>query len=326
MDQKSVGQIVHPEGALANRSPIFYGKRLFEMWPGRNVFYCGGRFMTGPYRDMPMTLYTHFTIHVISIAYLVFATPLLVSEGNGFIVVFNLILYLSTAINLFLTAFTDPGIIPRKNIMLQILDSYETDDSVAQRHREEENTDANLRVDEHLRVALGNNQSADHERRCYTCDIIRPPRSSHCSDCDNCVQVFDHHCPFVNNCIGKRNYRFFMGFIFSLFLLILSLIIGFSLIAANILNEKSKDKQDSEQTSQTFVIILYVFLGLVALSLFGFVLFHCYLSLRGVTTKEMIKRAQSQMHMQNYQKNDWCSNSPSLFDPRQQIRYQSLKL
>ncbi|KAF8393113.1 hypothetical protein HHK36_021354 [Tetracentron sinense] len=48
---------------------------------------------------------------------------------------------------------------------------------------------------------------------CATCKIVRPLRSKHCSTCDRCVEQFDHHCPWVSNCIGKKNKWDFIWFL-----------------------------------------------------------------------------------------------------------------
>ena len=48
---------------------------------------------------------------------------------------------------------------------------------------------------------------------CPDCMVIRTPRSRHCSTCNHCVERFDHHCPWINNCVGVNNHVYFMIFL-----------------------------------------------------------------------------------------------------------------
>lgn len=52
---------------------------------------------------------------------------------------------------------------------------------------------------------------------CPYCKTHVLNRSKHCRLCDKCVEVFDHHCKWFNNCIGKSNYRMFLIAIHSVF-------------------------------------------------------------------------------------------------------------
>ena len=66
-----------------------------------------------------------------------------------------------------------------------------------------------------------------HSRDCKTCSdplkygcrmFKKPPKSSHCGLCNNCVRGFDHHCTLLNNCVGRRNLHLFGFFLLSSFL------------------------------------------------------------------------------------------------------------
>ena len=49
---------------------------------------------------------------------------------------------------------------------------------------------------------------------CVHCETIKLPRSHHCRQCNRCVVRMDHHCPWIGTCVGLRNQKAFLLFIF----------------------------------------------------------------------------------------------------------------
>ena len=47
-------------------------------------------------------------------------------------------------------------------------------------------------------------------QECKTCHFLKPARSKHCSMCKRCIAKLDHHCIFINNCVGYGNQHYFL--------------------------------------------------------------------------------------------------------------------
>lgn len=52
-----------------------------------------------------------------------------------------------------------------------------------------------------------------YKQICVVCRVQREVRSHHCKECGRCVRRLDHHCPWIDNCVGLRNQRSFFCFI-----------------------------------------------------------------------------------------------------------------
>ncbi|XP_051148622.1 probable protein S-acyltransferase 17 [Andrographis paniculata] len=176
-----------------------------------------------------------------------------------------------------LTSFSDPGVVNSDNVA-QYLSVYPYDNIIFS------------------------------EKECPTCKIPKPARSKHCSICDRCVARFDHHCAWMNNCIGEKNTRYFMAFIIWHFLICVYGFIALALVLAGRLKELQVVEiltvyygiENSYRKLAPLVvqwllhsyntqILIMMFLAIVSLMLAGFLMYHAKLCLTNTTTNESFK-------------------------------------
>ena len=131
---------------------------------------------------------------------------------------------------------------------------------------------------------------------CLTCNIARPFRSTHCSDCDNCTLRFDHHCPWIGGCVGKRNYIYF--FLFLVFLNIKNIyLVTFSIIhiCKTYLDTTDEKKNEKKWVAKQLLhtipsLFTIIFIGATMLFTAGLIIYHINLIISNKTTKEEIKK------------------------------------
>ncbi|XP_022659582.1 probable palmitoyltransferase ZDHHC16 isoform X3 [Varroa destructor] len=154
-----------------------------------------------------------------------------------------------------------------------------------------------------------NSYSSDNTSVCRKCVFPRPPRAHHCSVCKRCILRMDHHCPWLNNCVGLHTHRHF--YLFSASTLAGCLFIG--VFGLPVLYEHLTTKKDDtyfEQKPVTYLgrwvatrsyrwVVWYtVFMVLgVGLCVFGLFCWHTRLILANETSiEQLINSAEKCRH------------------------------
>jgi hypothetical protein len=129
------------------------------------------------------------------------------------------------------------------------------------------------------------------------CNVFKPERCHHCSACNRCVLNMDHHCPWINNCVGFWNRKYFMLLLIyvllSTYFCILTLTYDFV--------QSIKWEIDTYYYSSTVhnrqvlmncvcIQISYFFSGMLALIMTLFLRSHIYLAATNKTTIERLDK------------------------------------
>lgn len=163
---------------------------------GNNKVFCRGRLISGP--DVRSCAASVLMIAVPSVIWHIKVGNFLAIRYSILMPIVVGLMQVAALALLLCTAFSDPGIMPRQKDYAEQYDARTKTFRAKQPPR-------------YFEVLMRGHPFK--LKYCTTCNIYRPPRCTHCSVCENCIERFDHHCPWIGNCIGKRNYWLFYSFV-----------------------------------------------------------------------------------------------------------------
>ena len=230
---------------------------------GNNKIFCNGKLIAGEkYYHM---VYSFIILTTPEILFISVMIKLITYKSSIVMLIITLLIYIISIVLLLLGGLTEPGIVERNN-ELALYDNKKT------------------------QIKLNKNGYIVTLNYCYTCFHFRPPRTSHCAECDNCVERFDHHCLWMGNCVGKKNYRYFYCLIFLITLnTFLQILSSVSFI---IIQYKGKKSKSSNNVYVVVLLSFAIFINIMILIFFLFKLFlvHTKLLFTGTTFYEHYKK------------------------------------
>lgn len=131
-------------------------------------------------------------------------------------------------------------------------------------------------------------------RYCQKCGLYKPPRAHHCRVCKRCVLRMDHHCVWINNCVGHNNYKAFFLFVLYVVLACTYALILLAGYAIDFLGESENKPgasngqpvSSSVSTSALLKVICATILAPLSIALIVLLGWHIYLVLNNKTTIE----------------------------------------
>lgn len=140
----------------------------------------------------------------------------------------------------------------------------------------------------------------DFNKICVKCETHVQFSSKHCSVCHRCVNDFDHHCKWLNNCIGGANYRQFGCLLISFAMLTAVQVVTAAFSLLQVLTPQSDERKTAEKYYNDIRVhfgaigVLLSFAGISCVLVSQLGLFHIWLRCKRMTTYEYVLKRRLQ--------------------------------